>query len=123
MRLSAGPRLGRLLDALTTTKATWNGHNASGWRADIVGVNGFDERMRYGGEDREMGERMVNTGITGVQIRHRAICVHLWHERGYVREEHLRANREIRTRTVGEGIRYTPDGIVKDGDEAAGTEA
>ena len=60
-------------------RRTWNGHNSSGWKADIVRVNGFDERMEWGGEDREMGERLMNHGIRGKRIRFRAVCVHLDH--------------------------------------------
>ncbi len=55
----------RLLNKVTPTGATWNGHNASGWKKDIVAVNGFDERMQYGGQDRELGERLMNYGIRG----------------------------------------------------------
>ena len=58
-KLRFGPRVGAWLDAITPTRATWNGHNASGWKADIVSANGFDERMAYGGEDRELGERLL----------------------------------------------------------------
>ena len=63
---------------------------------------------------RELGERLFNLGIRGKQIRHRAICVHLWHERGYVREEDLQANRAIRRQTARHSARFTPHGIVKD---------
>ena len=55
--LAAGKRTGRCLDRLLTTRATFNGHNASAWREDLIQVNGFDERMQYGGLDRELGER------------------------------------------------------------------
>lgn len=41
----------RFLDVVTPTEATWNGHNSSGWRSDILAVNGFDEWMRYGRAD------------------------------------------------------------------------
>lgn len=64
-----------------------NGHNASGWKEDIVAVNGLDERMQYGGQDRELGERLENYGIRGKQIRYSAIVVHLDHARGYVNKE------------------------------------
>jgi glycosyltransferase involved in cell wall biosynthesis len=70
--IAAPTSMGAALDRITTTRATWNGHNASGWKTDIVGVNGFDERMGYGGEDRELGERLVNFGVRPKQIRHRA---------------------------------------------------
>jgi glycosyltransferase involved in cell wall biosynthesis len=119
LRLHAGPALARVLDAVTSTKATWNGHNASGWRDDIVRVNGFDERMKYGGEDRELGERLFNLGIRSKQIRHRAICVHLWHERGYVRDEDIAANRAIRRETARNVACFTPYGIVKQNEPLA----
>jgi hypothetical protein len=113
LKLSAGPWLSRLLDFITTTKATWNGHNSSGWKADIVRVNGFDERMEWGAEDREMGERLMNLGIRPKRIRYGAVCVHLDHSRGYVRQKALALNRQIRTETARTHAAWTPHGIVK----------
>jgi glycosyltransferase involved in cell wall biosynthesis len=89
----------RVWDFLSTAKASWNGHNASGWRSDIVAVNGFDERMQYGGQDREFGERLVNYGIRGKRIRHRAVVVHLDHPRGYATADSIERNRAIRAET------------------------
>lgn len=91
--------LGAFFDAITTTRPTFNGHNASVFKEDVMRVNGFDERMQYGGLDRELGERLVNAGIHGIQVRHRAGCIHLDHARGYENEETWRRNREIRQRT------------------------
>lgn len=85
-----------LLNAITRTKPRWAGNNASGWKADLLRVNGFDERMTYGGEDLELGERLTNAGVPGKQIRFSAICVHLDHARGYVKPEMREANRRIR---------------------------
>jgi len=103
VRLALGGRVARLLDRLTPTRASWNGHNASAWRSDLVAVNGFEERMGYGGLDRELGERLENAGIRGKQIRHRALVVHLEHGRGYRNEAVLRANREIRREVAETG--------------------
>jgi len=89
------------LDRFTLTRATWNGHNSSGWRADFLAVNGFDERMGYGGEDREFGERLRNYGVRPRQVRHRAVCVHLDHDRDYIREEVRSKNERIRRDTRG----------------------
>jgi glycosyltransferase involved in cell wall biosynthesis len=100
-------------DAITPTRPTWNGHNASGWKTDILGVNGFDERMQYGGLDRELGERLVNAGIRGKQIRFRAVCVHLDHERGYRNTEALDRNARIRQRTREERRTWTDHGAIK----------
>lgn len=88
----------RVLDILTPTSPTFNGGNSSVWREDAVRVNGFDHRMGYGGQDRAFGERLVNLGLRGKQIRHRAICLHLHHDRPYRTEEGVRENEEIRRR-------------------------
>jgi glycosyltransferase involved in cell wall biosynthesis len=102
------------LDWLTPTRATWNGHNSSAWKADLVAVNGFDERMEWGGEDREMGERLMHLGVQPRQIRHRAVCVHLDHDRGYVRAEAIQRNQEIRQETRRSRAVWTAFGIRKD---------
>ncbi len=99
LKLSAGLKFGALLDRISPATAGWNGHNASGWREDIVRANGFDERMGYGGEDRELGERLENAGIRGKRIRHRVTCLHLDHPRGYVDPEIRAANLAIRRET------------------------
>ncbi len=39
--------------------------------------------MGYGGLDRALGYRLRNYGVRGIQLRHRAICMHLHHERPY----------------------------------------
>jgi glycosyltransferase involved in cell wall biosynthesis len=103
----------KLLNFITPTKPTWNGHNSSGWKQDIVSVNGFNEEMQYGGQDRELGERMVNKGIKGKQIRYSAICVHLDHKRGYKTPESIQKNRNIRKKTRNEKMVWTQYGIVK----------
>ena len=110
-KISSGPFKAKLLNVMTPTTATWNGHNASGWKADIVKVNGFDERMQYGGEDREIGERMFNLGIKAKQIRYSAICLHLDHARGYVKPEMIEKNLKIRATTKKEKLTTTAFGI------------
>ncbi|WP_040279853.1 glycosyltransferase family 2 protein [Psychroserpens damuponensis] len=101
----------KLLNALTPTTATWNGHNASGFKKDIIAANGYDERMQYGGEDRELGERLFNAGIKAKQVRYSAICLHLDHERGYVKPEMIEKNKAIRATTKNENVTKTPFGI------------
>jgi glycosyltransferase involved in cell wall biosynthesis len=113
LRIAASPKLAPWLDALTPTKATWNGHNASGWKSDILAVNGFNESMQYGGEDREMGERLTNLGIRGRQIRHQAIMLHLDHKRGYVTPEMIQKNLAIRAHVKASRSVWCQDGILK----------
>ncbi|WP_081211478.1 glycosyltransferase family 2 protein [Salegentibacter sediminis] len=112
LKLTAGQKRAFLLNNLTPTGATWNGHNASGWKKDIIAVNGFDERMQYGGEDRELGERLFNYGIKSKQIRYSAVCVHLEHPRGYKTPEAMAFNKQIRRETREEKKTFTPHGIV-----------
>ncbi|MEX1075720.1 MAG: glycosyltransferase [Pirellulales bacterium] len=109
--LRAGPRQAWLLDRVTTTRATWNGCNSSTFRRYVLEVNGHDERMRYGGLDREMGERLMNLGIRPLQVRHRAICLHLDHDRPYTHPEGVRANLAIRAETRRARAVWTPHGI------------
>jgi glycosyltransferase involved in cell wall biosynthesis len=104
----------KLLNLFTPTKATWNGHNASGWKADIIRVNGFDERMKYGGLDRELGERLFNAGIKSKQIRFSAVVVHLDHPRGYAKPESIKFNKSLRVNTRKLKITRTPYGIIKE---------
>ena len=101
----------RLFDALTPVKPRLHGHNASAWKDDIVRVNGWDERMQYGGQDLELGERLNNLGIRGKTIRYSAICVHLEHKRGYMKPEMREKNDRIRAETRANRAAWTPYGI------------
>jgi len=101
------------MNFLTPTKPTWNGHNASCWKSDALAVNGFDERMVYGGEDREFGERLFNYGLKSRQIRYSAICIHLDHKRGYVTREGIDFNKSIRSETRNCKVTQTAFGIVR----------
>ena len=74
LKISSKGAMALMLDAITPTKATWNGCNSSGWKKDILEVNrAHNEVIEYGGQDREMGERLVNLGIKPRQLRHRSI--------------------------------------------------
>lgn len=113
LKLTKNKSTGEMMNKITPTKATWNGGNASVWKRDIIEVNGFDERMRYGAEDREFGERLMNKGLKGIQIRYSAVCIHLDHSRGYVNQADLERNADIRRKTREEQPTWTPYGIEK----------
>ncbi|RAV97842.1 glycosyltransferase family 2 protein [Pseudochryseolinea flava] len=113
MKLTSTGFKERFLNFITPTKPTWNGHNASGWKKDILAVNGYNEQMQYGGQDRELGERLVNKGIRGKQIRYSAICVHLDHKRGYKTPESIQKNQNIRKETRQQKKVWTAFGIQK----------
>ncbi|MBL3655763.1 glycosyltransferase family 2 protein [Fulvivirga sediminis] len=112
-KLGAQGKWANFLDFITPANASFNNCNSSAYKADLLSVNGYDERMRYGGPDREIGERLENYGVKGKQIRHRAICLHLDHSRGYKTKESLEANLAIRRNTRKNKVTKTPFGIEK----------
>jgi len=90
------------------------GANASCFLEDILAVNGYDERLKYGGQDKELGLRMKNAGVRGRTVRYSAPLVHLDHPRGYDRPEERQRNREIRAQTKAGRATTTKFGIIKE---------
>ena len=113
LKLNSGPALASLLDLVTPTNASFNNCNSSAWKDDLIAINGYDERMQYGGPDRELGERLENFGLKPKQIRHKAIVLHLDHARGYKTKESLDRNLAIRKAVKDENKKWTEYGIVK----------
>jgi glycosyltransferase involved in cell wall biosynthesis len=91
-------------DLVTPTPPSWKGHNASTWREALIAVNGFDQDMGYGSEDRALGERLLNMGYKPKRIRFRTAVLHLDHGRPW-RDEAVVLNNEhlIRTRIQRDG--------------------
>jgi glycosyltransferase involved in cell wall biosynthesis len=110
LRLSAPP-WHNVMNTITTTRPTWNGHNSSTWREEVLAVNGFDERLGYGGLDREFGERLERCGMRGIQARYSLICLHLDHPRPYRADEIMSANRQIRRDNARRNVRRTAHGL------------
>ncbi len=99
------------MDWITPTKKSWNGHNSSGFKKDIVNINGFNNNMQYGGLDREMGERLFNNELLSKQIRYSAICLHLDHKRGYANPETWKINNYIRNFNKKNKITFIENGL------------
>lgn len=110
LRLSAPP-WHNLMNSITTTRPTWNGHNSSTWREEALSVKGFDERLGYGGLDREFGERLERCGMKGVQARYSLMCLHLDHPRPYRAREIMDANLKIRRDNARRNVRRTAFGL------------
>lgn len=103
----------KLMNKITPARASWNGMNSSGWRKDILSVNGMNEVMQYGGQDRELGIRLENLGLRSKQIRYSAICLHLDHSRGYATKESIDKNKKICQDSQENKVIKTPYGIEK----------
>ena len=113
LKLASSGFTEKFLDFITPTSPTFNNMNSSAFKDDYIAINGYDERMQYGGPDRELGERFENAGIRGKQIRHQAITLHLDHARGYKTKESLEKNLAIRKFTRDNKVVKTPYGIEK----------
>lgn len=111
LKLTSKGWVEKALNKFTPAGAPWNGHNSSGWKRDLVEVNGFNEEMQYGGQDRELGERLFNLGIRSKQLRYSAICIHLDHKRGYATQESIQKNLAIRKATRDEKKTWTKVGL------------
>jgi len=96
LKISTGPHLARFLNCITPVNCNFKGSNAAAWLTDILHVNGFDERMPWGGEDREFGVRLVNSGIRPKHAWYDAVCLHLDHARGYVDPVQVKKNKALR---------------------------
>lgn len=61
-------------------KMNYRGCNMAFWRQDLLAVNGYDEAYEgWGCEDHDLVQRLINHRILPLQLRHFAICYHLWH--------------------------------------------
>jgi glycosyltransferase involved in cell wall biosynthesis len=101
------------LERISPVKKVWNGCNSSGWRSDLLKVNGFDESMKYGAEDVEMGVRLNNAGIIGRHNRYTAPLLHMEHARGYADPLVAASNKRYMKTVRRTGKTWTPLGIVK----------
>jgi glycosyltransferase involved in cell wall biosynthesis len=110
--LFSAPPWHGVMNSITTTRPTWNGHNSSTWREEALAINGFDERLGYGGLDREFGERLERCGMKGIQARYSLICLHLDHPRPYREREIMAANLRIRRENARQRVRRTAHGLV-----------
>ena len=110
-KLTASPRAAWWFNRLTPTACNFKGSNASAWRSDVIAVNGFDERMSWGGLDREFGVRLVNLGIKPKHVRYNAIVIHLDHKRGYKNPELVKANKMLRVSNARNNVSWTDYGI------------
>lgn len=113
LRLTGSPVLGALFDTLTPTRADFHGNNASVAREAVEAVNGFEGEMGYGGLDKALGYRLENLGVKGVQARHRAVAMHLHHDRPYRDREVVLRNRAILARIRREGEVRARQGIAE----------
>lgn len=114
IKLSSPGYFARFMNFIIPAKTSWNGRNASGWKADIIKINGFDERIQYGEEGCEFGERLANSGIKPIHASYSALVVHLKHKEISKTKESSEINKAIRETTQTEKAVFTPYGMRKE---------
>lgn len=100
-----------LANTLSPARTNFKGGNSSAWKDDLIKVGGFDQRMPWGGEDRELGVRLKNAGIKARHVRYNALVFHLDHPRGYVDLELVKKNKALRVFNEKNKIAYTKHGF------------
>lgn len=113
LKLRASKSWASWLNRLTPTRCNLKGSNASLWLKDALAINGYDERMHWGGEDREFGVRLQNLGIKPRHVRYNAVCVHLDHARAYKDAQKVAENKRLRIKSDKENITLTEYGIAQ----------
>jgi len=108
-----GTKVSTILEHLSPVKKVWNGGNTSGWKMDIIKVNGFDESLKYGAEDVELGVRLNNIGVFGRHIRYSSPLLHLDHPRGYENKEQILKNKAYVKLVKKQTLKWATQGIVK----------
>ncbi len=112
-KLTATAFTAKIFNQLTPTACNFKGSNGSVWLKDIIAVNGFDERMPWGGLDREFGVRLINSGIKAKHVRYNAIVIHLDHKRGYRDPKIMFENKQLRIQNHRNKIVRTDFGIAQ----------
>ena len=111
LRFVAGRYFANVLNRITTTRPTWNRSNCSGWKDDILSVNGFDERLKQAALDRELGERLENAGVHGRHIRYNTVVLQLDHAPRMVDPGDWQRSDQIRQAVQAERRTWTDYGI------------
>ena len=110
-KLKPHKRWAELLNRLAIARTNFKGGNSSAWKADVLAINGFDQRMQWGGLDREFGVRLKNAGLKARHIRYNTHMLHLDHARAYKDVEQAKRNKSLRKKNRQNGIVKTEHGI------------
>ncbi len=88
------------------------GCNMSFWKEDLMAVNGYNEDMTgWGREDSELSARLINLGLTKINLRFSAIQYHIYHPENS--KINLNTNDQILAQTITQKKIYIPNGIIK----------
>lgn len=108
----SGVAVGRIFDRFYIFSRIFRGGNSGAWLQDLIKVNGFNEDMTYGHEDKELGIRLQNAGLKLRQVRYTAVNYHLHHDRTYV-DQKVRKTQELQCRKMRKsGQKICKNGLI-----------
>ena len=79
------------------------GANMSYWREDYIKINGYDEYFEgWGGEDVDLGNRFLLSGLKKRYLKFAGLVYHLWHEdkHMYNKEQNFKYMKEQKTEKI-----------------------
>mgnify|MGYP001550389518 CR=1 FL=1 len=77
-------------------------------------MNGFDERMKAGGEEEELYARLLNNDIHGIKVHFNAICLHLNHPKALPHPKDVAMRAYLRKAAKRSNAIWTQYGIHKE---------
>ena len=66
-----------ILNAFLPGKASWNRHNTSCWKKDLLSIGGFNEYIGDQEVDQDICRRFYHHELHGIKVDFNAICLHL----------------------------------------------
>ena len=112
-RLSITRQFEAILNLISHRPGVFTGNGSSAWRSDVLKVNGFDERVAYGGTDKEFGFRLAAAGVKSHNSRYTLISLHLEHDRPYRNDSTIKANHALMHKNRKNKVTWTNHGIVQ----------
>jgi len=112
-RLRCRRPLSTILDAMLPRSGGFVGCNSSAWKSDLLKVNGFDESITYGVDDKDLAIRLTNAGVHARRLKFSLVYVHLDHPRAYANADAIERNRRLIRRRKQEGVVWVESGIKK----------
>jgi glycosyltransferase involved in cell wall biosynthesis len=118
-RLVCRPQWASWLDLLLPRAAGFVGCNSSAWKQDILRVNGFDEDIAYGVDDKDLGVRLINAGVASRRLKYALVYLHLEHERSYAHAETIQRNKILVRQRRRQRVTWIDSGLQRPDRQAA----
>ena len=111
LRLGCRSPLSEVLDSALPRSSGFVGCNSSAWKQDILAVDGFDETISYGVDDKDLAVRLNNHGIRSRRLKYSLSYLHLDHCRPYADPDTINRNKQLIRRRKRKHVTRINSGI------------